>query len=286
MSEQKRASFATEDMSEGGGGLWGTDGPVAAKLLKGVFNQTPPSENYVAEGNPIFGHATFVIDGEGPEEERTVTDSWALGAAAGDNFDIGGDGDFLVPKIEGASIRKDCKFGTFASSLQNEGVPKTVLQSFAWSELTGLHGQFKRLVDKERNFTDRPNQRKSKFPPSTLCLVKLLAMPGEKKAGPAVAKTTSAPAGTTAPAAGTPAGGADLDGAAWGYLETVLKEKGGSEQRGRLTLAVSKAAMKDANRQALARRASEESFIGTLVDAGLVTYASTEKGQPVTLVVG
>lgn len=282
MAEIKRASFATEDMTEGGGGLWATEGPVAATLLKGLFSKEPPSESYTADGNPIFAHAEFVLDGDGPVEERTTKDSWSLGAAAGDNYDISPDGDFLIPKIEGASIRKDCKFGTFTGSMQNEGVPKTILQSFAWSELNGLKGQFKRLVDKERNFADRPGQRKSKFPPSTLCLVKLLAMPGQKAAGTSAStqKTGTSPV-ASAPASSAPA---DLDGAVWTYLETMLKGVGGTMDRGRITLAVSKAAMKDANRQAVARRAAEESFLATLVEAGLVTYDAAAKGQPVTLV--
>lgn len=282
MTDTKRASFATEDMSEGGGGLWATDGPVAAMLAKGIFSKEPPNENYAAAGNPIFAHAEFVLDGDGPIEDRTTKDSWSLGAAAGDNFEISDDGNFLIPKIEGASIRKDSKFGTFAGSLQNEGVPKTVLQAFEWSALKGLKGQFKRLVDKERNFADQPGQRKSKFPPSTLCLVKLLAMPGQKAAGTSAStqKTGNAPA-TSAPASSAPA---DLDGVVWTYLETMLKGVGGTLDRGRITLAVSKAAMKDANRQAVARRAAEESFLATLVDAGLITYDDKARGQPVTLV--
>lgn len=277
MSEQKRASFAIEDMRQGGGNLWGTAGAVRAAITGGKFTKEAP-DNYSAEGNPIFGVVDFLLAGDAPEEERRVNQSFSLGAAAGDNFTVSEDGDFLIPTTDDAAVIKDSKFGTFACSLQNEGVKKEILQDFAFSKIVGLDGDFKRIADKERTFVnDKKDGAKKKFPPSTLCLVKLHALNGSKGATTA-AKTTAAP-GSATPAASS----GDLDTDTLMYLEQVLKEKGGTEQRGRLTLSVSKAAMKDPNRQNIARRASEESFIQTLVDAGLVKYGATEKGQPVSL---
>src|SRR5574337_336993 len=116
----KRASFAQEDMKEGGGNLFGSNGPVRAALVGGRFTKQAP-DGYTAEGNPIFGVAEFLIAGDGPEEERRVNQSYSLGAQSGDHFTIAPDGDYLIPSGDDAQIIKDCKFGLFASSLQNEG---------------------------------------------------------------------------------------------------------------------------------------------------------------------
>lgn len=277
----KRASFAVEDMKEGGGNLFGSAGPVRA-TLQGRFSKEAP-ENYPAQGNPIFAWVDFTLAGDGPIEERRAQQTYSLGAQSGDNFTISEDGNYLIPNSDDAAIVKDCKFGTFAASLQNEGVPKNVLQDFSWDKLNGLDGDFKRVADKERSFTEERKAQKEggkKFPPSTLVCVKLHAMPGEK------AKTGSAPAAsapaTTAAAPVQSTG--DIDGDALNYLTQVLNEKGGSIQRGNIVLKVSQAVGKDPNRQAIAKRAAEESFIQSLVDAGLVIYGASEKGQPVTLV--
>lgn len=286
MTDVKRASFAIEDMKQGGGNLWGTAGPVRAKITGGKFTKEAP-DGYAAEGNPIFGVANFEIAGDAPIEERTVNQSFSLGASAGDNFSISEDGDFLIPTNDDASIIKDSKFGLFASSLQNNGVSKTVMQGFGWALVAGLDGDFKRVEDKARDFGAN-DKKKSKFPPSTLLLLKLHALPGEVAKPTAVAPSVASSALTTggitassAPAAATTSG--TDDGDVWPYLETVLKGAGGSQQRGKLTLAVSKAAMENPNRASIARRASEESFIQSLVEAGLVTYGAADKGQPVAL---
>lgn len=285
MSEQKRASFAVEDMKVGGGNLWGSAGPVRAKIIAGRFTKEAP-DNYAATGNPIFGvvdfHLAAVTREEGQSDEdyeaaRRVNQSYSLGAQAGDNFTISEDGDYLIPTSDDAQIVKDSKFGIFAAALQGEGVSKTVMQAFGFKKILNLDGDFKRIVDKARDFNDS-NKKASKFPPSTLCLVKLYSLAGEVAKGAAtVAKATTT---TATPVA---ASGGDLDDDTWQYLEAVLKAKGGTEQRGRLTLAVSKAAGDNPNRQALARRASEESFISEMVKAGVITYAASEKGQPVSL---
>src|SRR4051794_18434740 len=106
MSEAvKRASFATEDMKEGGGNLWGSAGPVRGTILGGVFTKEAP-EGYNFEGNPIFGKVNFLLAGDGPAEERTVDSSFALGAQSGDNFTISPDGQYLIPVTEDAAIVK------------------------------------------------------------------------------------------------------------------------------------------------------------------------------------
>lgn len=275
MSEAvKRASFAIEDMVQGGGNLWGSAGPVRATIVGGAFTKEAP-DGYTSEGNPIFAKIDFLLAGDAPIEDRSVSQSFPLGATSGDNFAIDGNGDYLVPTNNDAHIVKDSKFGTFASSLQNEGVPKAILSDFAFTKIIGLDGDFKRIADKERNFVAKPGEVKKKFPPSTLCLIKLHALSGQK----AVAKTNGAV--TSAVQTTAPASTGDLDSDTLEVLKGVLAS--GPVQRGRLTLAVSKAAMGNPERQALARRAAEESFITEMVTLGMLTYASTEKGQPVGL---
>ncbi len=279
-TKPKYASLDPEDMKEGTG-LFDN---VNAKIAQIQYTKDAP-ENYQAEGNPIFANVDFLLDGTGPEEERKVSQSFALGASAGDNYDISEDGYGLLPKSDESVLRKDSKWGTFVGSLKTAGVPASVLQAGDASAFIGIYGLFKRIADKERNFSEdqrtRPGQqRKSKFPPSTLCLVKLHAMPGEqpKTAG----KTTAAPATTASAPAPAAGGDVDLDTEAWGYVETILKEKG-SVQRGGLTLLVSKAAMDNANRSAIAKHAQSEAFIEKMAELGFVTYGKAEKGQPVKL---
>lgn len=276
MSEVKRASFAVEDMSEGSN-LFDN---VRATIVSGKFTKEAP-DNYTAEGNPIFGVVNLEIAGEGPIDERRVSQSYSLGAQAGDNFTVSGDGDYLIPTKDEASIRKDCKFGTLAASLQNEGVSKTILQSFAWSALVGLEAQWKRVADKERNFGDdqrtKPGQQqKKKFPPSTLVVVKLYGMPGEK----AVGKPQT---GTTTPT--TPAIEEDFDDVVFGYLVTVLNEAKTPVQRSQLTLKLSKAAMADKHpkRQDIARRGAEESFLVKMAETGILTYDGSAKPQIISI---
>lgn len=292
MAEVKRASFAIEDMKEGGGNLFGSNGPVRCTLIAGKFSKEAP-EGYPALGNPIFAWPVFEYESAGEDGNPTkvqTPQAYSLGAKSGDEFTISEDGDYLIPVSDDSRLVKDSKFGTFAASLQNEGVPKTLMASFQWSKLAGLVGDFKRIADKERTFAEdqQPQGRgaqkdKKKFPATTLVLVKLHAMPGENtnRAASKPAATTTAPA---TQAAAPAASEGDLDAQAWTYLEQALQKAGGTLQRGQVVLKVSGAAMKEANRQAIARRAGEESFIATLVETGLVTYAASEKGQPVALV--
>ena len=287
MPDNKPASFATKDMKEGSN-LFDN---VRASLTAGKFTKEPP-DNYAAEGDPIFGVITLLLAGDGSVEERTVQQSYSLGGSAGQMFTIAPNGDYLIPSSDDAAPRKDSKFGTLAASMQNEGVPESLMEAFQWSKMVGLDAQWKRVADKERTFAEQKRDaRKTKFPPSTLCVVKIYALPGEvaKSAPTPTAGSTGTfkPNGGIAGTVATPAAAAapsDLDGDTWSILEAVLKAKGGTEQRGRLTLAVSKAAMERPDRAMLAKRAAEEAFLQTLVDAGLISYGAAEKGQPVTLV--
>lgn len=279
-TQVQRASFAIEDMSEGGGNFFGAAGPARAKLVGGRFTKEAPDGYNTEGGNQIFGVADFLLPGDGPEEERRYNQSFSMGGKSGDEFTISENGDYLVPTTAESRLVKTSKFGIFAASLQNEGVPKPIMQAFAWSVIAGLDGDWKRIADPKREGLSNDN-KKSKYPPSTLCLVKLHAMPGEAaKAAPATTASNTAAAPTTAPAVQTTG---DLDADTFEFLKKVLSENNGTMQRGRITLAVSKAVGEHPQRQAYAKRASEESFLNTLADAGMVKYAAAEKGQPVTL---
>jgi hypothetical protein len=274
---------------------------VNAHIVGFKFTKEPP-EGYAAEGNPIFAVIGYLLDGDGPADDRTVSQSYSLGASAGDNFTIGDDGFGLVP-VEGIvepAIRKDSKFGTFMSVLETSGVSTTITQAGDMSALTagsGLYGHFKRIADKERNFGEdartRPGQKKSKFPPSTLVCVKLL----DEKAGTGASATTTTTASTkaAAPAMSAPAGATkgngavaagDLDTVTSQYLETVLKAaKGNSVQRSNLTLLLSRAALagNEPNRNDIAKRGTDETYLSELAELGIVVYDPAAKPQIVSL---
>jgi len=286
-TKPKYVSMASEDMKEGSNLFDNVD----ARIKNIQFTKEPPSDSYTTEGNPIFSNVTFLLDGDGPEAERTVSQSYSLGAQAGDNFTIGDDGYGLL-LIEGkddAAIRKDSKWGTFVAVLETSGVSKAITQAGDMEKLVGLYGHFKRVADKARDFGEdartRPGQKKSKFPPSTLVCVKLLAMPGEKVKDAPATKTASAPTTTaTAPATnGNTTSTSDLDGVTSAYLETVLKAAKGPVQRSNLTLLLSRAAVKEANRQDIARRGADEGFLTELAGLGLIAYDPAAKPQVVSL---
>jgi hypothetical protein len=208
----KRASIDTADMSEGGGNLFGSAAPVRARITGGRFTKEAPNENYTSEGNPIFGVADYELLGLKQEEGETAEEfharthpnqSYACGPQSGDNFTISEDGQYLIPNNDESKLVKTSKFGIYAAALKNEKVPASILSAFGWDLITGLVGDFKRVADPARDFADsgRANARKSKYPPSTLVLVKLVSLPGQ--AASAATTTTAAPAaqGGTSPAA-------------------------------------------------------------------------------------
>lgn len=270
MTAPKYASQAIDDMKEGTG-LFDN---VNARVTNIQFTKTPP-DNYAADGNPIFSDVSFLIDGDGPEDDRKASQSYSLGASAGDNFTIGPDGYGLIPNSDDAVLRKDSKWGTFVSSLAKEGLPKAILQGGDFSKVIGLVGHFKRVADRERTFAESRNAKKSKFPPSTLVCTKILSLPGQSGAA------GSAPAATTTAAPGTAVPSGDIDAKAGAYLAQVVKAKGGKVQRSQLTLLISTAAKADADKAAIAKRAGSEEFLNAMNEAGGVMDAA---GEAVALV--
>lgn len=281
----KFASFATEDLHEGSGLFDDCDLEIAKILL----TKEPP-DNYQASGNPIFAIVTFndLTDGLSPED-RLKSQSYSLGAKAGDDFTIDASGAALIPSNDTAQVRKGTKFTTFTAALQSSGVPMPMLQSGDLAKLVGIKGRFKRIADPVRNFGDSEERNrgdKKKFPPSTLVLVKLISLPGEKttttgNAAPAAAPSTSA---TAAGEAGAGGATGDMDTDTFEFLQqALLKAKDGKLQRSQVMLAVSKMAVASTNRGAYAKHAADEGYLGRMVDAGMITYAKDEKGQTISL---
>lgn len=291
MAQQKYASFAAKDTREAGSLPSDFDG----KIVAAQFTKEAP-DGYQADGNPIFAVVKILRrDVEGTEEERTLAQSYNLGGKAGDEFNISDDGYGLIPTDDSiSSIRKGSKFDLFKCSLENEGVPQTITEQGDLSKFIGLDGHWRRVDDakllgKAREFGD-DKKSKSKFPPQTLVLVKLLALPGETaKGGKTANQTAASPSSTQANAA--PEG--DLDTQVGAYLVTVLQgAKDNTVQRSQLIALLSKAAIKASNRQDVARRGSDEEFLKFASEAGIVVgdnvytiaYNPAAKPQTVKLV--
>ena len=241
----KYASQAPEDFQESTGLADNFDATISAVK----FTNEAPSDKYTAEGNPLFSLWSFTLAGG-----EVVTQSYSLGATAGNNFDISSDGYGLIAKTEDSTLRKDSKHGTIVGSLATEGLPKAILQSGDMSKVIGLKGHFKRVADKARNFTN-VNARQAKFPPSTLVCTRIDSLPG---------------VGTVAATSAPSAGGSDIDTRAGQYLAQVVAAKGGKVQRGQLLLLVRKAASDggDADAVAIAKRAGDEGFLKSITEAG------------------
>jgi hypothetical protein len=276
MSKQKYASWAAEDTRDAGS----LPSDFDAAIIGAQFTKEAP-DGYNAEGNPIFGVIKYLRrDIEGSDEERTLVQSYSLGAKAGDEFDISEDGFGLIPKDESiaSSIRKGSKFDLWKCTLEGEGVDKAITKSGDLSKVVGIDGHWRRVEDakllgKAREFGD-DKKSKSKFPPQTLVMVKLHPA-GATAAAPKAAASSSAPAA---------AGASDLDGQTVGYLMDVLAgAKDNKVQRSQLVALLSKAAIKAANRSDVARRGSDEGFLLEQVAAGVITYDPNAKPQMVAL---
>src|SRR5262249_51641866 len=119
---QKYASFAGAKLRE----QTGLFDDVDAKVVAFKFSKEAP-DNYPAEGNPIFAYVSLLLDGDGPEDERTQVQIYNLGAKAGDEFTIGDDGYGLIPVDDAVNTgRKGSKFTIFTQALETAGVPATI----------------------------------------------------------------------------------------------------------------------------------------------------------------
>ena len=252
-----------------------------ATITNGIFTKEPPDNYNAGEGNnPIFTNITFLMDGDAPEAERTLLQSYSNGGKSGDEFEISTNEHSIYPTGDEVTIRAGSKWHLFLTQLKAQGVPQPVLQAGDISKLFGLRGHWKRLDDakllgKERDFAD-DKRKKSKFPPQTLVLVKLLSLPGEK----AVGKSNGAVA-QVAPAG--PVTAFDLDMATVGCLDAVIKAaKDNKVQRANLVLLLTREAMKqgyEPYRTDIGRRGAEEAFLVQLAEAGLVAYDPAAKPQ-------
>ena len=275
MSTQKPVSMWPDDSREASTLPSDFDGTI----VNIIYTKEAP-DNYPAEGNPIFTNVTLLMDGDAPETERTLIQTYNNGGKAGDEFAISDDGHSLYPTGDEVVMRAGSKWHMFLTQLKVQGVPQNVLQAGDTKKLFGLRGHWKRLDDakllgKAREFGD--DKKRSKFPPQTLVLVKLLSLPGEQ----AVSKTNGAIA-ESAPAVSNNTSD-DLDTAVAGYLSDVLANvKDNRVLRSQLTLLLSKAAMNDARRQDIARRGADEGFLKGLAEIGVVKYDPAAKPQYVS----
>lgn len=284
---QKYASFAAKDTRQAGS----LPSDFDATVTSAQFTKEAP-DGYPVDGNPIFAVIKLVQDGDGAEEERTIVQSYNLGGKAGDEFTISDDGFGLICTDDSiTSTRKGSKFDLWKCSLENEGVPQTITETGDLSKIVGIKGHWRRVDDekllgKKREFGD-DKKSMSKFPPQTLVLVKLLALPGEKVTAKARSVQTITPSSTPAAA---PAG--DLDTVVGQYMVEVLKSaKDNTVQRSQLIALLSKAAVRAPNRQDIARRGSDEAFINSIVESGVVVgddyfsiaYDPTAKPQTISL---
>lgn len=275
MAAQKYASWAAKDTREASSLPSDFDAVIAAAK----FTKEAP-DGYQAEGNPIFAVIDLLQDGDGAESERTVQQSYSLGGKAGDEFAISDDGYGLIPTGDETAIRKGSKFDMFKCSLENVGVSEAITAAGTLEALIGIKAHWKRIDDakllgKEREFVGGKKST-SKFPPQTLVATALV---DSKGAGKATAKASTASASSAADSE------ADIDTLAGQFLIDVLgAAKDNKVQRAQVTLLVSKAAMKDGRRTEIAKRASDEGFLASLAETGLIAYDPAAKPQVVTLV--
>lgn len=288
MAGQKYASMAAKDTREAGS----LPSDFDATITNVQFTKEAPEGYDPGEGsNPIFGVITVgnpTKPAEGGEIADGYQQSYSLGGKSGDEFTISSDGYGLIPvSDEFQATRKGSKWDLVKCSLENNGVSSTVFENGDMSKLIGYRVHFKRIEDakllgKAREFQNENPNKKSKFPPKTLVVTKVLAAPGE--AGSAPAATTSS-AGTTANTGAAQGGASDVDlDTETGLLLLQVLEgaKGNEVQRSQLTLHLSKAAgAGNPRRQDIARRGADEGFLKSLAETGVITYDPAAKPQVV-----
>lgn len=275
----KRASFAPEAVKESGGSgnLWDN---ATATITGFKFTKEMPNGYVITpkpgeEVSPIGAVVDFEIVGDSPVEERRVDQFFSLGAKVGLSFDVSKDGYYLEPKSEDAQIYSS-NFTKFVKSMVENGLPAAVVADGDFSKILGLKGHFKRIENKDaqqktREFTTKAGEKKSvtEYPRILLC-TKILEQP--------TGKGTS-----SAPASAASAGDFDLDTATVDALLATLAAKKKPLQRSQLVLFVSQQMGQDVNRAVIAKRASDEAFLTSLAEAGIVNYDAAGKGQPVSL---
>ena len=287
MAEKKYASWAAKDTREASSLPSDFDGTITAFQ----FSPEPPDNYTIAQGtNPLFAHVTIVVDEAGDwkdksEADRTLKQYYGLGGKSGDEYTISEDGYGLIPNDDAnAAIRKGSKFDLFKCSLENEGVPQTITEGGDGSKLLNIRAHFRRVEDekllgKKRDFSDK-DKREKKFPEQTLVVVKLISMPGEK----ATSKPTSTAAttGNGSTAASSPVGSLD-DRTTSFLMDVIANAKDNKVQRSQLVGLLSKQAIKEKDRQDIARRGSEEEFLQKLAADNVISYDASAKPQIVGL---
>lgn len=266
MADQKYASFDPEGFKESAGLFDNVDGVI--KNFQ--FTDEPPNEGYTSEGSPLFAVLTLLLAGSGSEEERTVQQSYALGASAGQNWRVSEDGYSLIAIVDDPVMRKGSKFDYLMTSFKAAGVALGA----SLKPFIGLNAHWKRVADPERNFrkkTAKQQEREAKFgPPTTLLMAKLLSSGKATKGG----STTAA----------APAPEGDVNERASQYLlEALNHAKDKTIQKARITLAVATIAKEDPARKEIAALVAKEEFLTGLADAGVISFDSSAKGQPISV---
>jgi hypothetical protein len=257
MAGQKQgyASMDPETFSQGGGLFDDVD----AIVTEAKFTAEPP-EGYNPEGNPLFFVLGLHIDGM----DEPVSQSYSMGAKAGDNFEISEDGLGLIPNGPASKLGASSKFGLFMGALKTEGFPIADLSGEnGMGALVGLRAHFNRMPDPERKGLKTGGKEK-KYPETTLVVTKIHTLPGEQQKPGSKAggkKGASAPAASSKTAAAKGAGNAEDIEAAESALVSILAAKGGSVQKSQLPLLAVKELAKNPRKQEIAKIVYSEEFL-------------------------
>jgi hypothetical protein len=163
-----------------------------------------------------------------------------LSAADTKNFVPSNDGKQLVQTGEKAALNNNTKFAQFLMSLIDAGYPKNLIGD-DFSTLDGLKVHIKR-AEAPKSWGNLPRQARpdggQQRDPTTLKVTKLIAMPGEKKAGTgakqAAGKTQTQTqaakpnGGAGAPTSAPPASGTGIsDDRIFELIQKALEQNGG-----------------------------------------------------------
>lgn len=192
------------------------------------------------------------------------------------------DGKNLIPTGDKTSLTNGCKLGIFLTELVMAGFPEDKLAAGDISCLTGLVAHFQRKADKERKGLIKKEGDSKEA--STLCVTKIITMPGEKVAKaakpavgqPAAAKTAAAPATKAAAAAAT---AVDIDDDIVPVVMEIVTANGNSVTKNKLPQLAFKAIGKDhplfAQRTAITQRVASDEFLKMGADQALWAFDGT-----------